>query len=217
MAGPIRNYQNAGIQYEIPATVDPAGTGVLRFSLTLMDADAYWSEDRNGPSTVIRWTRGDGAQGMPVQTSVPTNPGPGDYWIEDIGGSQYWAFVDGSGVVQRIEPGSNLTIDDLQDVFISSLVPLTDSVATTVLTHAVASSCTYTLDLVDGSGKHWAVTIQAAVTAAGTAQATVLPPTEPLPIVPGGIAVSYAAGDMTLEVTINGAGYSARARAINMP
>lgn len=206
MAGPIRNYKNAGVEYQIPSTVDPAGIGILRFSLTLMDADAYWSEDRNGASTAIRWTRGDGAQGMPVQTSVPINPQPGDYWIEDIGGAQYWAFVDASGVVQRVTTGPT-----------SSLVPLTDSVATTVLTHAVASSCVYTLDLVDGSGKHWAATIQAAVTSASTAQATVLPPTESLPIVPGGIAVSYAAGDMTLEVTIDGVGYSARARAVNMP
>lgn len=179
---------NAGPADELLTPIAILATGVV-------------SQESND-GTVVHQVLGDGRQYTPVQSSEPAGQAAGHFFIQEIAGVPYWAFVDSLGAKQLLQP-----------VTILSGVALTDSVPVDVdlVTHAGAVE--WLVNINDGADGNLSFRVLGASTGAGTVDYTIQPGTNTIPHT---IDVARSAGITRLTITASGAGYTASVRRITL-
>lgn len=201
---PVLNDRRIGA-LRVPTDVPAAGPADELASLTTVN-DTGVLHRKNNNGSIVHQVLGDGRHVLPI-LSTPSGTAAGQFFLEEIGGVTYVAYVDSGGTKRLLQPTSTTF----------GPTALTSGVATAVDSFPLSTTVEWLVDINLTTAvpeQHTGFRMMASVYDATTVRWSFYGQTDDFDHT---IDVTYAAGTVTLNITASGANYEATVNRFVMP
>lgn len=196
---PVHNKRGQGV-LRVDRSSSLKGPGDEFETLLEIDSDGVVRQASNY-GTPVEAVLGDGRHWMPIQSATPTALQPGQFWIETIGSTEYFAFVDANGNPNYLAGGGGTPVGGWTKI---GPIALTDGVPILCDLNITGDAFIWQVHFMNGSS-HQLVQILASASGTNSLDYTIYPSTITFS---HAVTADRTAGTTSLTITASGVGWS---------